>query len=590
MASPFGLQPAIVVLREGTDTSQGKGQLLTNINACVSLSEVLQTTLGPRGMDKLIVSQGKATVSNDGATIMSLLDVVHPAAKCLVDIARSQDSEIGDGTTSVVVLAGALLKACAPLVEEGMHPRLIIRAYQKCLRLCREAIAAAEKKVTDAGELRPLLERMAATAMNSKLIAPCKEQFSRMVVDAVLSLVDGTRSSEDQLLDMGMIGIKQVLGGALQESQLVRGVAFKKTFSYAGHEQLKKKIENPKIMLLNFELEWQAEKDNAEIRLSDPAKFREIVEAEYRIVYSKLDAIVASGASVVFSNKSIGDLATQYFADHGIFCAGRVADEDLRRLARCSGARIISAVTDINADVLGLRCGLFEEKQVGAERFNFLTEFSGSEDAPAGGRACTFILRGGADQFIAESERSLHDALMVVRRAVKAPAVIAGGGSIEMMLSSQLYKYARTVPGKEQLAIEAFAKALEAIPRNLADNAGLDSTDILNKLRSAHAAATREGRACWEGVDINTDCATLDCMAAFVWEPSLIRQNALASAVEAACVILSVDQTVKLQSDTQNINETRSKTREMKEKLEASGMQNQIMGAGMHRFQGAAGK
>lgn len=585
MQSQFGMQPAILVLREGTDNSQGKGQLLTNIAACVALSEVLQTTLGPRGMDKLIVTKGKPTVSNDGATIMSLLDVVHPAARCLVDIAQSQDQVIGDGTTSTVVLCGSFLRHCTPLVEEGVHPRLIIRAFNRAVRFCVARIRAAEVK-PEPHDLRERLERLAATAMNSKLIAPCKQQFARMTVDAVLSLIDPAR--ETNLLDMPLIGIKQILGGALQESQLVKGVAFKKTFSYAGHEQLKKVVERPRILCLTFELEWSAEKDNAEVRLTDPTRFREIVEAEYRIIYAKLERIVASGATVVLSSKSIGDLATQYFADHGVFCAGRVADEDMRRLCVCSEARALSAVTDIAAAALGTKCGLFEERQIGAERFNFFTQFEGAS------RAVTFILRGGADQFIQESARSLNDAIMVVRRAVKAPAFVAGGGAAEMMLSAHLLRYAKSIPGKEQVLLEAFAYALETIPRNICENAGFDATSVLNQLRAKHTLAARAGETCWFGVDINNDNSIVDCMEAHVWEPSLIRVNALQAAVEAATVVLSVDQTITLESNTQNINAANNKTAEMKQKLQASGMGGAVGGAagapGIRRFNGQGGK
>ncbi|KAH0573654.1 TCP-1 chaperonin subunit eta [Spironucleus salmonicida] len=556
--SKFGLQPAIVVLKEGTDTSQGKGQLLTNIKACVSLADILQTTLGPRGMDKMLIKGGNATVSNDGATILSLLDVTHPAARCLVDISKSQDSEIGDGTTSVCVLAGSFLKHSSQLVEDGVHPRIIARCYRKALSICIDRIRSVERKFEDQ-QYAQTLKKLAGTAMNSKLIAPCKEQFSQMCVDAVLAL----KRNDDQL-DLHNLGIKQVLGGALQESFLVHGIAFKKTFSYAGHEQYKKCIESPKILLLNFELEWSAEKEGAEIRLNDPSKFKEIVEAEYSIIYNKLNMIKEAGATVVFSNKSIGDLATQFFADHGIFGAGRVTDADLKRISIQTNANIISAVSDIQTNVLG-DAKLFEEKQIGAERFNFITGFDEL-------KVCTIILRGGAEQFIAESERSLHDAIMVVRRAVKTPTVIAGAGSIEMQLSQYLSRHCKTISGKEQIIIEAFANALEVIPRALCDNAGFDSTDILNQLRSKHAKGIRNNEICWQGVDIQNDYTTIDAMEAFIWEPANIRVNALRSAVEAACIVLLVDQTFNMPNDTQNIKKEQNKTKEMKRKLDAAGV------------------
>ena len=590
----FGLRPTILLLKDSTDTSQGKGQLLTNIRACVAISDVLQTTLGPRGMDKLIVSKGKPTVSNDGATIITLLDIVHPAARCLVDIAKSQDSEIGDGTTSVVVLTGSILKSCIPLVEANVHPRLIIRVLSEALSMCIEKIRQIEINMPEYipgntglnNELRQKLETLAATAMNSKLIAPCKEQFSKMTVDAVMSLIDDgqDQTSNKQILDANtLIGVKKVLGGALQDSQLVYGVAFKKTFTYAGHEQLPKCITNPVICCLNFELEWQAEKDNAEIRLTDPEKFKDIVNAEYKIILGKLEKIVTAGATVVLSNKSIGDLATQYFADHKVFCAGRVLDEDMKRISTCSSARIISAVSDLTDSVLGKKCGLFEEKQIGVERFNYFTKFEHVN-------TCTFILRGGADQFIQESERSLHDAICVVRRAIKHPRFIAGGGSIEMFLSAMLYRHAKTISGKNQLIFEAIAKALEAIPFSLCENAGFDSTYILAQLRSMHAQAIKQGTVCWHGVDINNDMKTIDCMAAMVWEPSLIRINALQASFEAARTILGIDQTIVLKSSAQDVNAGRSQTADMKQRLADAGMGGAIAGQGMKMFQGHGGK
>uniref|UniRef100_A0A8I3NU05 T-complex protein 1 subunit eta n=1 Tax=Canis lupus familiaris TaxID=9615 RepID=A0A8I3NU05_CANLF len=389
----------VILLKEGTDSSQGIPQLVSNISACQVIAEAVRTTLGPRGMDKLIVDgRGKATISNDGATILKLLDVVHPAAKTLVDIAKSQDAEVGDGTTSVTLLAAEFLKQVKPYVEEGLHPQIIIRAFRTATQL---------------------------------------------------------------------------------ESQLVAGVAFKKTFSYAGFEMQPKKYNNPMIALLNVELELKAEKDNAEIRVHTVEDYQAIVDAEWNILYDKLERIHHSGAKVVLSKLPIGDVATQYFADRDMFCAGRVPEEDLKRTMMACGGSIQTSVNALSADVLG-RCQVFEETQIGGERYNF---FTGCPKA----KTCTIILRGGAEQFMEETERSLHDAIMIVRRAIKNDSVVAGGGAIEMELSKYLRDYSRTIPGKQQLLIGAYAKALEIIPRQLCDNAGFDATNILNKLRARHA-------------------------------------------------------------------------------------------------------
>ncbi|XP_069601181.1 T-complex protein 1 subunit eta [Ranitomeya imitator] len=516
----------VILLKEGTDTSQGVPQLVSNINACQVIAEAVRTTLGPRGMDKLIVDdRGKATISNDGATILKLLDVVHPAAKTLVDIAKSQDAEVGDGTTSVTLLAAEFMKQVKPYVEEGLHPQVIIRAYRTATQLAVNKIKelSVTVKKEDKEEQRRLLEKCAATALSSKLIALHKDFFSKMVVDAVTLL--------DDLLQLKMIGIKKVQGGALEDSRLVAGVAFKKTFSYAGFEMQPKKYTSPRIALLNVELELKAEKDNAEVRVSNVEEYQAIVDAEWNILYDKLDKIYKSGAKVVLSKLPIGDVATQYFADRDLFCAGRVPEEDLRRTMMACGGSIQTSVNAMADDVLG-QCALFEEAQVGGERYNF---FSGCVKA----KTCTIILRGGAEQFMEETERSLHDAIMIVRRAIKNDSVVAGGGAIEMELSKYLRDYSRTIPGKQQLLIGSYAKALEIIPRQLCDNAGFDATNILNKLRAKHAQG-----GTWYGVDVNNEDIA-DNFDACVWEPAIVRINALTAASEAACLILSVDETIK---------------------------------------------
>lgn len=489
--------------------------------------EVLSTTLGPRGMDKLIVDgNGKATISNDGATIIKLLDVVHPAARTLVDIAKAQDAEVGDGTTSVVLLAGELLKLAKPFIEEGVAPQVIVRAYRRACELALERVNALAVPIQreDPVELRSLLEKCASTSMNSKLIQSQQVFFAKMVVDAVLLL------DEDEL-DEKMIGVKKVPGGGLQDSQLVEGVAFEKTFSYAGFEQQPKHFDNPSILLLNIELELKAERDNAEVRIDRVEDYQKIVDAEWGILFEKLDQIAATGAQVVLSKLAIGDVATQYFAERGIFAAGRVPDGDLVRMVAAVGGAVQTTVSELRAEHLG-HCGRFEERQVGEKRYNF---FSGCSHAKTG----TMLLRGGSEQFIAEVERSLHDAIMIVRRAVKNHGIVAGGGAVEMELTRFLRDHAKTIAGKQQLLVLAYAQAFEAIPRQLCDNAGFDSIDILTQLRKRHAIGE-----VWAGVDVANESVT-DNMAAFVWEPAVVKTNLIAAATEAACTILSVDLTIK---------------------------------------------
>ncbi|XP_075244829.1 T-complex protein 1 subunit eta-like isoform X1 [Convolutriloba macropyga] len=525
----------ILVMKDGTESLQGKQQLISNINACEVVSDSVRTTLGPRGMDKLIVdTRGKSTISNDGATILKLLQIVHPAARTLVDIAKSQDAEVGDGTTSVTVFAGEFLKQSKEFIEEGIHPHLIIKAYRKATKLAVDRIKeiavtvsqkspeGVEKRIRD---LRETLEKCAATTLSSKLVATQKHFFAKMAVDAVMSL-------DQKTLPLSMIGIKKVAGGGMQDSRLVPGVAFKKTFSYAGFEMQPKKYTSPKIALLNIELELKAERTNAEVRLENVKDYQEVVDAEWNILYDKLAACEASGAKIILSRLPIGDVATQWFADRDMFCAGRVTEEDLKRTQKACGGLIHSVTSNLTApEALG-QCENFEEVQIGNERYNL---FTGCPNA----KTCTLILRGGAEQFIEETERSLHDAIMIVRRTLKNDAVVAGGGAIEMELSKHLRNHARSVQGKEQLFITAMAKSLEVIPRQLCENAGFDATNILNKLRQKHA----EG-GMWYGVDINNEDIS-DNMAAFVWEPALVKINALSAASEACCLILSVDESIK---------------------------------------------
>jgi len=520
-------QPQIILLREGTDTSQGKSQIISNINACQAVAETVRTTLGPRGMDKLIFDGQRTTISNDGATIMRLLDIVHPAAKTLVDISMAQDAEVGDGTTSVVLLAAEILKETKDFIEDGLHPRIIIRGLRES---CALALAKIEElSVSQEGpQFRQLLEKCAGTALNSKLIARQKHIFAPMVVDAVTLL-------DQDICDIKLIGIKKVTGGSVTDSKLIDGVAFKKTFSYAGFEQAPKYLEKPKILLLNVELELKSEKENAEVRITDPDQYQSIVDAEWQIIYEKLDKCVECGAKIVLSRLPIGDLATQYFADRGMFCAGRVATDDLDRVSKATGALIQTSVFGITTKVLG-ECELFEEKGLGDERYNF---FTGCPKA----KTATIILRGGGEQFLEETDRSVHDAIMIVKRSIANRRIVAGGGAIEMEISSHLRSHSRTIPGKIQLIMNAFAKALEVIPRQLSDNAGLDSTEIMNRLRKEHATAS-DGEGKWIGVDVFNE-GICDTYASGVWEPSANKLNSLASATEAACCILSIDETVR---------------------------------------------
>ena len=546
------LNQPILLLKKGTENTQGKEEILSNIEACLALVEIIRTTLGPRGMDKMIISDGgSTTISNDGATIIKLLNIEHPAGKSLVDVAKSQDNEIGDGTTSVMIFAGELLKEAKQFIEDGISPQIIIngfwRGLQLALKKLSECAVTINKKSEE--EKRNLLLKCAETSLNSKLIASNKEFFSKMIVEAVEKL--------EGFKDKDLIGIKHVTGGSITDSFLVDGVAFKKSFSYAGFEQQPKKFKDAKIIILNVELELKSEKENSELRISNPEDFQSFVDAEWKIINKKLENIVNSGANVVLSKLPIGDLATQYFADRNVFCAGRVAAEDIERVAKATGACLLQTCNDITEKSLGT-CGLFEERQIGAERFNLFMECPKSKTA-------TIIIRGGAEQFIEEAERSMNDAIMIVRRASKAASIVAGGGAIEMELSKYVRNEGMKISGKEQLIVLGFAKALEIIPKTLAQNSALDAIDIMNKLRQKHNKEDdcKFGVNCFDG-------GIIDTYINYVWEPTILKENILNSATEAACSIINVDQTIKNPKSEQAIQDKKKRQMQRANKLKAA--------------------
>ena len=546
------LNQPILLLKKGTENLQGKETIISNIEACGAVVEVIRTTLGPRGMDKMIIGEGgTTTISNDGATIIKLLNIEHPAAKSLADVAKSQDNEIGDGTTSVMIFAGELLKEAKQFIEDGMSPQIIINGYWKGLQFALKKLEECAIKINDKSEeeKRNLLLRCAQTSLNSKLIANYKEFFSEMIVEAVEKL--------EGFKDKDLIGIKHVTGGSITDSFLVDGVAFKKSFSYAGFEQQPKKFKDAKIIILNVELELKSEKENSELRISNPEDFQSFVDAEWKIINKKLENIVNSGANVVLSKLPIGDLATQYFADRNVFCAGRVAAEDIERVAKATGACLLQTCNDITEKSLGT-CGLFEERQIGAERFNLFMECPKSKTA-------TIIIRGGAEQFIEEAERSMNDAIMIVRRASKATSIVAGGGAIEMELSKYVRNEGMKISGKEQLIVLGFAKALEIIPKTLAQNSALDAIEIMNKLRQKHYKDDdcKYGVNCFDG-------GIIDTYVNFVWEPTMLKENILNSATEAACTIISVDQTVKNPKSEQAIQDQKKRQMQRANKLKAA--------------------
>lgn len=435
-----------------------------------------------------------------------------------------------------MLLAGELLKQAKPFIEENVAPQVIIKAYRLAAELASTRISSLAVPIPrqHAEEYRRLLERCARTSMYSKIINNQGDVLSKLVVDAVLSL-------DPNDPDERLIGVKLIPGGSIEDTTLVQGVAFRKTFSYAGFEQQPKSFLAPPVLCLNVELELKAERDNAEVRLEKVSDYQAVVDAEWQLITDRLESIAATGAKVVLSKLPIGDLATQFFADRDIFCAGRVPAEDMQRIIRATNAPLHSTINELSTTTSCGRALKFEEKQVGSERWNFLyTQDPAIEILAGSARTCTLIIRGGSEQFMAEIERALHDAIMIVRRTLTAEKFVAGGGAVEMELSRFLRDEAKTRPGRDQLLLAAVARALEALPRQLCDNAGCDATDLLTQLRKAHAVNNQV----WAGLDLENGCV-IDTLVAGIWEPAIVKGNMIAAACEAACTILSVDLSIK---------------------------------------------
>eukprot|EP01029_Cantina_marsupialis_P002361 TRINITY_DN1219_c0_g1_i2.p1 TRINITY_DN1219_c0_g1~~TRINITY_DN1219_c0_g1_i2.p1 ORF type:complete len:581 (+),score=231.72 TRINITY_DN1219_c0_g1_i2:45-1787(+) len=544
MAQHQMMNPQIVLLKDGSESAQGKRLTLHLLQAPMAIGEIVKTTLGPCGQDKLIGS----TITNDGATILKLLEVAHPAARILVDIATSQDIEIGDGTTTVTVLGAAFMAQAKRLIEDGVAPEAIVRGFRQCEALTLEKLHTLSVGLTLD---RDTLLKCATTALNSKLVSANKEFFGEMIVDSVMNI--------EAPYDLKNVGIKKVIGGSSTNSFLVDGVAFKRCFTYAGFEHQPKMFENPKILLLNVELELKKLDGNAEIRIDDVGKYQSIVEAQWSVIYEMLNQCKEVGANIVLSKLPIGDLAMQFFSDHGMFCAGRVEPEDLRRVAMATGGIIQSTTNNLTESVLGT-CGHFEEVQVGAERYNLFKKCPSA-------KTMTMVLRGGTNQYLEETERSIHDALMIVKNTLVCERVVAGGGASEMALAKYIRDIAMKKEGKLQAIMLAYGLALEVIPRQLSINAGFDSTQIMAMLRQKHALDNETGHL--YGVDIVNEgiCNTFET---HVWEPVRSKRTSISAATEACCLIASIDEQI-INPKSQTAEEKRQKDR-MAVKMAQAGM------------------
>ncbi|MCL7383231.1 MAG: TCP-1/cpn60 chaperonin family protein [Thaumarchaeota archaeon] len=519
----LGGQP-VIILKEGTTRTKGRAAQKNNIAAAKIIAEIVKTTLGPKGMDKILVdSIGDVIVTNDGATILEKMDVEHPAAKMIVEVAKTQDNTVGDGTTTAVVLAGELLKHAEELVEQKIHPSTVISGYKKALDIALEELRKLGRPVKL--EDRPTLKKIVMTALASKSLGFATDHIADLAIDAVLKVIEERDSK--LVADKDSIQIIKKMGKSLLESQLVHGVIVDKEVV---HPAMPKRVVNAKIALISAPFEIEKTEFSAEIRIRDPLKIKEFLDEETRILKEMVDKVAAVGANVVFCQKGIDDMAQFFLAKAGILAVRRVKASDMEKLAKATGGRIVTNFEDLTEKDLG-RAGLVEEVKIGEDRMVFVQECQNP-------KAVSILIRAGLERQLDEAERALNDAIMNMITLIDNLNYVPGGGAIEEALALRVRKEAAKYPGREQLAMMAFAEALETIPRTLAENAGLEPVEILTELRSKQ---DKDGYG--YGVDVFSGKVT-DMFALGVIEPVKVKEQALKSSFEAAAMILRIDDVI----------------------------------------------
>jgi len=515
----------ILILPEGSKRIVGRDARRMNIMAARVVAEAVRSTLGPKGMDKMMVDNlGDVVITNDGATILKEMEVEHPAAKLMVEVAKTQDDEVGDGTTTAVVLAGALLKEAEALLDQGIHPTIIAKGYRLAAQKAEELLRQLADSVSyDDDEL---LKRVAITSMTGKKAEGSREFLADLVVKAVKRIAD--RVDGGYKVDIDYIGVEKRAGGGITDTELIEGVIIDKEVVRPG---MPKVVRDAKIALLDCALEVKKTETDAEIRVAKPEQLKRFLEEEERILKEMVDKIAATGANVVFCQKGIDDVAQYYLAKAGIMAARRVKKSDMEKLARATGGKIVTSLEDLTPAELGY-AGLVEERKIGEEKLIFVTQ---CKDPKAVG----LLLRGGSEHVVDELERAVHDAICVVARCLEDGKIVPGGGAIEMELVRHLKKYSETVGGREALAIRAFANALEIIPASLAENAGMDAVDTLVELRAAHTRP--DGK--YMGVDVFGGKVE-DMRKLSVYQPLRVTLQAIKSASEAAIMILRIDDVI----------------------------------------------
>jgi thermosome len=519
-----GGQP-VLILKEGTSRKRGKDAQKNNIMAAKIIAEVLRSTLGPRGMDKMLIDGlGDITITNDGAAILDEIDVQHPAAKMMVEVAKTQDDMVGDGTTTAVILAGELLQKAENLLEQNIHPTIIVQGYRKAVEKAIEALA--QLAITVNIDDRAALKKVSMTSMGSKAVGDARGHLSDITIDAVKLIAE--KRGDKMLADIDNIQRVKKEGKSLYDTELIRGIIIDKEIVHAG---MPKRVENAKIALLDSALEVEKTEFSSEIRIRDPTQMQAFLDKETSMLKDMVQKISASGATVIFCQKGIDDMAQHFLAKKGIMAARRVKQSDMEKLARATGGKVITKLDDLKSEDLG-EAGLVEERKVGDDKMVFVEKCKEP-------RSVAILIRAGLERMVDEADRAMNDALSVVADVVEDNKIVAGGGATEAEIAKVLRGYATKVGGREQLAIEAFADSLEIVPKTLAENAGLESIDILVGLRAAHEK--KNGNLM--GVDVFKG-KIVNSYENGVVEPLKVKEQAMKSATEVASMILRIDDVI----------------------------------------------
>ena len=518
-------QTPILILKEGTKRERGKGAQFNNISAARAIADSVRSTLGPRGMDKMLVdSMGDVVITNDGVTILKEIDVEHPAAKMLVEVAKTQDDECGDGTTTAVILAGELLKKAEALIEMNVHPTVISGGYRMAAQRARELLEGLAITVTP--DKKDVLTDIAKTAMISKSVSASRDLLAKVAVGAVSAVAEKTDRGS-WVVDDDNIQVVKKQGGSMDDTQMISGIIIDKEAVHAG---MPKRVEKGKIALIDSAMEVKKTEIDAKIEITDPSQLHAFLDEEENMLRKMVDIVKKSGANVLFCQKGIDDLAQHYLAKAGVYAVRRVKKSDMEKLSKATGANLVTKLDDLRAADLGT-ANLIEEQKIADDKMTFVT---GCKNP----KAVSILIRGGTEHVIDEIDRSLNDAISVVSVAVEDGKLVSGGGSTATELALRLRDYAASIGGREQIAIDAFASALEVVPTALAENAGLDPIDILIELRKAHKAGKKNA-----GVNVFTGKIT-DMRKEKVLEPLRVGKQGISSATDAAVMILRIDDVI----------------------------------------------